>query len=317
MKTPIVFIIFNRPKEARLVFEAIQKIKPEKILVISDGARNNEESSLVNESRAIIDSIDWKCEVVKNYSDINLGCKKRLSSGLDWVFSLVDKAIILEDDCLPDKSFFYFCDELLNKYEHDERIMHISGNFFHTDNKSFTEVSSYYYSKIPHIWGWATWSRAWNKYDVKISDWPILKNNKKLKDVFENPGAHEYWSRVWDQYYNNKIDSWDGQWLYTCIKNKGICINPTHNLVTNIGFSNTATHTKKINTFANIPLDPVEFPLVHPNIISVTKSYDDYIFRKNFGIDNNFFYRILRPIKNRFPNLYWNIRNKIKSWTGL
>ncbi len=317
MNTPVVFIVFNRPTETKRVFDVIRDIKPKKLFIISDGARNESDKLLVQQTRLIIDSIDWQCEVYKNYSEKNLGCKKRISSGLDWVFDIVDEAIILEDDCLPDPSFFHYCEELLYKFQDDQQIMHISGNFFQSKNMSFNEKSSYYFSKIPHIWGWATWSRAWKKYDVNISDWPEQKCAKSMQTLLQNNGAYEYWSKVWDQYFKGEIDSWDGQWFYTCVKNKGLSINPTENLVTNIGFSANATHTKKVSKFANIPSGSVKFPLIHPEIISVIKKYDDYIFRENFNIDNKIIHKMLRPIKDRFPNIYWKFRNKFRLIAGL
>lgn len=304
MKTPVAFIIFNRPKETQCVFDVIKTIKPKKLFIISDGPRNKEEVLVCNEVRSIVENIDWPCEVQRNYSDTNLGCKKRVSTGIDWVFEHTDKAIILEDDCLPEPTFFPFCEELLEKYKDNEEVMHISGNFFHQKNRNFISNNSYFFSSIPHIWGWATWRRTWKKYDVAMSEWPKLKEFGKLKHIFNNEAVYEYWSTVWDQYKKDKIDSWDGQWLFACIKNKGICINPTINLVSNIGFGTDATHTKKSNLFSSIPTMPIAFPLSHPKKIEIDWVSDNFTWRQNFGINRKLSQRILGPLRRKFPYFY-------------
>ena len=132
-KTPVVMIIFNRPDTVNEVFQIVKKAKPPKLLLIGDGARENKigEKEKVEECRKIIQKVDWDCEVLTNFSPTNMGCKKRISSGLDWVFSHIERAIILEDDCKPADCFFRFCDEMLEYYKDDERIMLVSG-----DNKS-------------------------------------------------------------------------------------------------------------------------------------------------------------------------------------
>lgn len=294
MKTPVAFIIFNRYEQTRRVFEMIRKVKPEKLLVISDGPSHDK-------VRAIIDTVDWPCTVLKNYSETNMGCRKRLSSGLTWVFEQVDRAIILEDDCLPNESFFSFCEELLEKYKDDEEVMHISGNFF---QKKPIE-NSHYFSSIPHIWGWASWRRAWKYYDVDLKDWP---NNTSLKEKL--PGAvYEYWSTVWKQYYENKINSWDGQWMYTCLSRNGLCITPTKNLVSNIGFGATGTHTKnKDSIFANMKTDEIEFPLIHPERKILTKA-DMFTWKQNFGIDRTWKQIILGNFRRRLPKIYMLFRH--------
>ena len=168
LSTPVAFIIFNRPDTTARVFAEIAKARPPKLLVVGDGPRANRdgEADRVAEARAIIKNVDWPCEVLTNFSTPNLGCKKRVSSGIDWIFEQVEEAIILEDDCLPDPSFFQFCEEMLARYRHDDRIAMISG-----DNFLFGQVpvpESYYFSRYCHIWGWASWRRAWKDYDVNI-----------------------------------------------------------------------------------------------------------------------------------------------------
>src|SRR5512139_3287315 len=171
LKTPVAFIIFNRPDTAERVFAEIAKARPPKLLVVADGPRANRsgEAEKCAATRAIIDRVDWDCEVLTNFSDTNLGCKNRVSSGIDWVFEQVPEAIILEDDCLPHPTFFRFCEELLERYRDDERIGMISGDNFQLGQKRTD--ASYYFSRYNHIWGWASWRRAWRHYDREASAW--------------------------------------------------------------------------------------------------------------------------------------------------
>lgn len=308
LETPIAFIIFNRPETTQRVFDEIKKVKPKKLFVISDGARNEEEEAIVVETRKIIDQIDWSCEVHKNYSDTNLGCKVRVSSGIDWFFENVEQGIILEDDCLPNQSFFWFCKELLERYADDEKVMHISGDFFQQKNKNFNHPESYYFSVVPHIWGWATWRRAWKHYDVNLKDWPRIKEGGEVAQVLNRQEVYDYWSYVWDKYHAGTKNSWDGQWAFACITNNGICINPTVNLVSNIGFGRNATRTKELTWVANLPTQELTFPLVHPLKTDVDRRADAYTFREVFKINKNLFRRMVQPLKTALPGSYQKIK---------
>jgi hypothetical protein len=146
--------------------------------VIADGPGSGEDLVKCEAARKIINQVSWDCEVLTNYSDVNLGCKKRISSGLDWVFKQCDEAIILEDDTLPHSTFFRFCSELLERYRDDQRVMMICGQNLQFGRK--VNPYSYYFSRCPHIWGWATWRRAWNHFDLKMKSWPALRNTSWL-----------------------------------------------------------------------------------------------------------------------------------------
>ena len=282
-KTPILFIIFNRRDVTTMVFNEIRKIKPSKLFVVADGPRleRDGEKEKCEETRAIIESIDWECEVFKNYSDINLGCKKRVSSGIDWFFENVEQGIILEDDCLPNQSFFRFCEEMLEKYKDEEKIGMISG-----DNFQFGKVSndySYYFSRYSHIWGWASWRRAWKKYDVDIKSWPQIKKDNGLKNIFNNIKDTYYWSSIFNDVYNNKIDTWDYQWSFTCFVNNYLSVMPAVNLVSNIGFSpNGSTHTRRISKFSNMKTSELSFPLSGPLEIVRNIESDKITQRENY-----------------------------------
>jgi len=310
LKTPIAFFIFNRPEQTRFVFEAIQEAKPERILVVADGPRHESERELCEAARAVIDNINWKCDVQKDYSETNMGCRARVSSGLDWVFQETDRAIILEDDCLPHSTFFLFCEKLLNHYAQDEQVMHISGNFFQEKNRRFRSRDSYYFSVLPHIWGWASWRRAWKYYDVNMKKWPKIRTSGALRKIITDPAVYEYWKTVWDEYYKGAIASWDGQWAFACMLQEGLSINPTVNLVSNIGFGPDARGTNDANSiFANRPTKEIKFPIIHPKNIKPDKKADSFTWRQNFGINRKLRQRMLGPLRRYLPNQYNTIKN--------
>lgn len=305
LTTPIAFVIFNRPDTTRRVFEAIRKIRPSQLLIIADGARNKDEWAKCNEVRTITENIDWECRVLRNYSEINLGCKKRVSSGIDWVFENVDRAIILEDDCLPHESFFYYCEELLEKYNNNPRIMHISGDNFQAKNIKFIYNESYYFSVIAQIWGWATWRRAWKLYDLDMNSWPQIKASGALKNTLHSDAVVDRWSYLFQQHYENKINSWDGQWTYACLINNGLCIMPKVNLISNIGFGKDATHSKtETHEFANIPTCEIEIPLTHPRDIVANIEADKYTQSYVFTVNRYWGQKIRWFFKSVFPRSY-------------
>jgi len=297
LTTPVALMIFNRPETTARVFEAIREAKPQKLLVIADGPRAGRESEARQcaLTRAIINRVDWPCEVLTNYSETNLGCKRRISSGLDWVFATVAEAIILEDDCLPERTFFRFCQELLERYRDDERIMHISGNNFQF-GRNKTDFS-YYFSRYPHIWGWASWRRAWQNYDVSLKLWPEIREGKRLCAHLGSNRAYSYWERIFDKVYRGEIDTWDYQWTFVCWIQNGLSILPSDNLVSNIGFGLNSTHTGKPNKLAAMPTRPMEFPLKRPSFMMRNDPADQDTQADQF--DNS----LIRKIRNKIINM--------------
>jgi len=283
---PIIFFIFNRPAETSRVFERIREARPEKLLIIADGPRSSRpgEAALCRHTREILDRVDWPCEVLTNFADTNLGCGRRVASGLDWAFEQVEEAIILEDDCLPDPSFFPYCAELLERYRNDERIMMISGNNFQ-DGASRTP-DSYYFSRFAHCWGWATWRQAWRLFDFQMRDWTQRRRTRWLKSVAQNLVLERYWARCFDDVTSGKIDSWGYKWMYCVLIHNGFSIAPDVNLVTNIGFGVKATHTLIADERYVVPSCAMKFPLRHPVAIDVCKQADEFekvYLRPQFG----------------------------------
>lgn len=301
MKTPIALIIFNRPENTARVLETIADARPEKLLIIADGPRPVEpgESEKCLAARAVVENVNWDCEVLRNYSDINLGCGRRPATGIDWVFENVERAIILEDDCLPHPTFFPFCEELLERYRDDERVMTISGNNFQYGAKSTSH--SYYFSTYPHTWGWATWRRAWRLYDFQAQLWPPLRETSFLLDVLGDPDSVPYWRDIFDS-LETRPDVWDYQWIFTCWVQHALAILPNVNLVSNIGWGQNSTHTSALdNPSANLATEAMAFPLDHPAGMVRNREADKFTFENHYlGWTPNLYRRLRRRVLGRY-----------------
>lgn len=268
LTAPVAFFIFNRPDTTNQVFQQIRKAKPQKLLVVADGPRATHaaDTEKCAAARSIIDTVDWDCQILTNYSDINLGCKARMSSGLDWVFRTVDQAIILEHDTLPHPSFFRYCQELLTHYRDDSRVMTISGCNFQFGSQRTNY--SYYFSHCVHCWGWASWRRAWQFYDVTMSLWPEVSQGNLLQSIIGPDHALAYWQKVFEVTYRGYVNTWDYQWVFNCWSQNGLCILPSINLISNIGFNAEGTHTTNTSSrVANLPTGQMDFPLQHPPVM--------------------------------------------------
>jgi hypothetical protein len=288
LNTPVLFLIFNRPDTTQKVFDAIKKAKPKQLFVAADGPRENKEGEKekCEQARKVIEQVDWDCKVKTLFRDKNLGCKVAVSSAIDWFFENVKEGIILEDDCLPDQSFFWFCRELLEHYRDDTRIMTISGDNFQFDRKR--GEGTYYFSKYVHIWGWATWRRAWKHYDVNMKNFGEFKKEAQINNVFNIKQQQKYWMKIFQLVHEGKIDTWDYQWAYTCFINNGLCVTPNVNLVSNIGFSSNNTHTKdKSSTFSEMKAREIT-DIIYPNFVLADQEADLLTPKLCFGNKNIF-----------------------------
>ena len=302
MKTPVAFIIFNRPDTTQRVFQEIRKARPPLLLLIADGRRpdHSSDEEQCARARAIVDQVDWDCEVRRNYSEINLGCKKRVSSGLDWVFREVAEVIVLEDDCLPHPTFFQFCEDLLQKYRDDDRIGHIGGVNFQFGRKR--GPYSYYFSRYTHIWGWASWRRAWRGYDPSLAFWPKAREEKLLQHFLSDRLLVSYWTNIFQKVYERQIDTWDYQWTYHCWARNRFAIIPNVNLISNIGFDANATHTMGQSKFNNMKAEDMKFPLFHPPFITRDSAADGYTEKYHYFTGVPVF-RLLRQLMRSFHGM--------------
>lgn len=278
MKTPVIFLVFNRPEHTARVFQRIRAARPSKLFVVADGPRKSkpmDEQTCMTVRRLVEAGVDWDCELTKIFSETNLGCGKRVSSGITAAFETVEKAIVLEDDCLPDPTFFRFCEEMLERYEPHTNIGHVGGcNFLKKHNPH-----RYYFSRYGHVWGWATWKRAWSLYDFSMSDWPLYRDSRLLENGFQNSGASRYWSDLFDKTTAGEVDTWDYQWIFSLWKNNLSCIVPGTNLVQNIGFDETGAHSVAADSHLSMASSPSQFPLVHPHRIEKNEENDREVER--------------------------------------
>ena len=278
MNATIVVIIYKRTKPLIQLVEILKKVKPKKIYIIADGPKTKKEKVFTNIARSIIEkNIDWNCKINKIYSSKNLGLRKRIVTGLDKVFKSEEQAIILEDDCIPDFSFFQFCNQLLEKYKNNHKILSISGT---THSEDIYISQSYYFSKYFHSWGWATWKRAWKNYDDNMNEWKTKDDHKWLKRIIPNTIERIYWKKIFNMTSQNKINSWAYRWTYSHLKHGGLSIIPSKNLVSNVGFGKNATHNKLSVGSMRVKSSQIKFPLKHPKKISINDLKDHETAKK-------------------------------------
>lgn len=304
---PVVLIFFNKVDSTKKVFEHIRKVQPQVFYLVSDGPRaskDKEEETVFFLRKWVEDNIDWDCSVKKIYSKENMGCKKRVVSGLNEVFSKEEYAIILEDDCLPKKSFFNYCQKLLKYYKNDERIMLISGNN-QVPLKSYEITDDYTFSKNVWIWGWATWARSWHLYDGEITDWDKNKVKKILKQNLLSEFRIKELEKAIERVYRHEIDTWDYQWCYCVWKNNGLAIVPKYNLIDNLGFNiaealHTTGEMPKYLKEIFFTLDEFTKEIVISETIERNIEFDekyDEILKKDFINSRNLVFRVIRKIK--------------------
>lgn len=282
--TPILFLVFNRPATTQKVFERIREIKPAKLFIAADGHRVNKkgEKEKCEEVRNIIlKGVDWPCEVKTLFRNNNLGCGLAVSEGITWFFEHVEEGIIIEDDILPSYSFFEFAKELLKMYRNDESVWHIGGNSYNP----YKLRSPYYFSAYPHIWGWATWRRAWKNYRYQLDDINHERFFANINELFLTHSEKKFWIDFYEDYFKMlEKNTWDYQWTCRMWYNKGLAILPRENLITNIGFEEDATHTSDTNSWlAHLTANEIEIP-IDKETIKQNKKADLFTSREVFYI---------------------------------
>ena len=283
LNTPVVFLVFKRPELTAQVFARIREARPPRLFIVADGPRWDHpgEAEKCRQVRTLIEQgVDWPCEMVRDYAETNMGCARRVSSGITRVFEQVEEAIVLEDDCLPESTFFQFCAELLERYRSDERIAQIAGCSFRSVPPAGGE--SYFFSRYPHCWGWATWRRAWRHYDHAMKAWAVPEQQLKLLGGLEQPAERKYWRHAFSGVMSGKIDSWAYRWTLALWQQSCLSISPYRNLVANIGFDASATNTRDFNRLADLPVSAMPFPLVHPGSFTPDSEADERTSRRVF-----------------------------------
>lgn len=302
MDAAVLFIVFNRPYHTQKVFKKIQEAEPQRLFIAADGPRRDypADDRSCDQVRKIVSDIQWPCEVRYLFRPENLGCKLAISDAITWFFKYVDQGIILEDDCLPVNSFFSFASEMLDRYKNDLRVFQVTGNNFqHGIGRG---DGSYYFSKYAHIWGWATWKRAWDFYDPELKNWPVFRTRTEYQSLFSSEAEKKYWTKKLDHYfkYPEKADYWSLQWQFACWQQGGTIVTPQKNLVTNIGFG-SGTHTIIILDHLIVPSFEFWPPYSEPADAAICTCADAYTFTNTFRYKGTFFskvkYHIFRILK--------------------
>jgi hypothetical protein len=302
VKTPVLFIVFNRLSTAQRVFEAIRDYQPERLYIAADGPRadHSEDNEKCAAVRALAKQVDWPCTTATLFHDKNLDCKKAITTAVNWFFSFEPEGIVLEDDCLPGKDFFPYCTTLLERYRYDERVMHIGGANLQQGRRR--GHGSYYFSSIPSIWGWAAWRRSWTKYDINMTLFPEFEHYRQMINILPDERIAAWATAMARQVYEGKINTYDYQWAFTLIVNHGLGITPNVNLVSNIGFSADARHTTNSDdVHANIPVRELK-EIVHPEFMLADREAD--LFQISLSVPANpapapanFFHHTVQSVK--------------------
>jgi hypothetical protein len=312
LETPVALVIFNRPEVTAQSFAQIAKVKPRRLFVIGDGPRESRphDAELCAAARQVVERVDWDCEVIRDFSPINLGPHQRIASGLNAAFQQTEELIVLEDDCIPDPSFFRFCQELLERYRDDDRVMHIAGNHLQADTYRSTPYS-YTFARWNITLGWATWRRAWQHFDLEVRRWPELRETTFLDELMRDPRAVEEFRAIFDDVYNRpgQHEGWDYAWSFACWSQNGLSLIPSQTLVGNIGWGPDATHFP-----GGPPDDPrgrlkpvaMTFPLVHPPCPVQDRAVDDFIVRQY----------VIKPQPSPLGRLYMFGRRVLRSLLG-
>jgi hypothetical protein len=274
----IAFFIFRRPETTARVFAEIRKARPNKLYLIADGAREDrpEEQDLVQRTRDVVSEIDWPCNVTRVYADKNLGLRQRIFTGLDYVFSKEDSAIVLEDDCLPSQSFFRFCSELLDVHEINENVALISGFNFAPSKRL---EADYFFSTSTYIWGWASWARTWKAFRAspQVESW-TKQETEEIKDTFASKIQMKEFLGMMS--IADTLNTWDISLAVWVRQSKKLTIVPRLNLVENIGFGAEATHTKFEAFDVQLPSSDYSAALVHPKVITADFKAERAMWRK-------------------------------------
>jgi hypothetical protein len=300
LNTPVLFLIFNRQEITQKVFKAIRQAKPKQLFVAADGPRKGKENEKekCKQARKIIEQVDWNCEVRRLFQDKNLGCKIAVSSAIDWFFQNVDEGIILEDDCLPNQSFFWFCQELLERHKNDMRVWHIAGR--NNLGSYLPSLYDYHFATGGSIWGWATWKNRWEYNNLSLDIIEDKEASKKLKDFLCNTNSFRGHLDAMRAIKEGKVNTWDYHWGFSIKINNGLSIVPSKNLVKNIGFGEDATHTTFNNIDQlNIVANEIVFPIKHPPTVSVDRKLSNLQDNIAFSSESK-----LKSFIKKFPALY-------------
>lgn len=273
IRSPIVLFIFLRDSNVLQTINVLRQVNARSIYLVGEGPRpdrKGERERVLNVRDAVLKAIDWDCSVKTNFVDEDIGAGNRIASGISWVFEYEERAIFLEDDVAPTIDFFRYCDELLEYYNDDKRIMAVCGSNL---IQEYGIEESYLFSQLVFPWGWATWKRAWLNYDYKVSEWKRFKKSRYLEKQFPDKTIYRIRAKTWDQAYSGIDYTWDYQFLFHIMINSGYTIIPKKNLICYLGFDDVSTNSTGRNKFMNTPCE-LDLPLVHPQNVFKNIEYE-------------------------------------------
>lgn len=308
-QTPILLIIFNRPATTQQVFNAIKQVKPKFLFVAADGPRPTmpDDKEKCKQARAIIEQIDWDCDIKILFREKNLGCGCGPAEAITWFFENVEEGIILEDDCLPSNDFFRFAETMLHKYKDNDKIMLVAGTNFLGSWKS--KKQAYFFSSFIHTWGWASWQRAWSLYDYELSDWGEKKSLSQFKKNIATRRMYNRLMYIFDYTKANlsSITWWDFQWCYCVLKNGGLCVVPSVNLITNLGIGSDSSHTTNPNNLATPILKTyvLKGNLLDDMPLVAELPFDKKFFKKIFLKKRNLITRSIKFLRRNIKKLFF------------
>ncbi len=265
LEIPVVMIVFNRADRARAVFERVRAAKPRKLYVVADGPRAGiaADPDSCAAAREIVDEVDWDCEVVRDFSETNLGCGGRILSGLDRVFAENESAIVIEDDCLPDPSFFGYCADALEHHANDDQIFAVTGAKYPCEPR--TAPNSYRFTRMFNGWGWAGWRRSWQSVDWDMADYPAFRDARVMDKKARSKLEAEFFMNGFEKGYTREIERWDWAVMFSAYQHQQYFLTPDRNLISNTGWGEDATQSKQVgHILGNLPTYDMPLPLRHP-----------------------------------------------------
>jgi hypothetical protein len=313
-KTPILYLIFNRPDVSARTFKSIAEIKPEKLFIAADGPRlgNKEDFELCEKTRAtILGLIDWPCKIETLFRDENLGCRRAVSEGISWFFTHVEAGIIIEDDCVATPDFFPYCQKMLVEYNDSLDVGMIQGTNFLGKTRC---KESYFFSKYFIVWGWATWKNKWMLYKDELENWSEVRNTQWLQNIFNNKNVSRYYTLMFDKMSEGTVDTWDSNWVYALLRANQLVICPTRNLISNIGFVGTFVN-KSHHHLMNLPVATLEIDnlqksesIIHNSTLDSIQFYNSKMGRFSLKV----YFRV------RYKDSFiLSVAYRIKNWLHL
>ena len=306
---PVLFLVYNRFETSNKVFDSIKAYKPLKLYLAADGPKNHldyEKCKAVRDS--IIQKIDWNCDVKFLFREVNLGCKKAVITAIDWFFENEEEGIILEDDCLPNTTFFQFCEQMLDEFKGNRDVMHISGCNFFDQSIKFKNI---FFSKFCFVWGWATWRESWKSYDHNLG-FIDADNPRGFFQKYSNNDFNQlfYWEQLYSKLIKNSIDTWDYQWMFSIWNQNGLCIVPPKNLIKNIGFSESALHTQNLNSpYSKMKQNDFEISKINKKIKVTSIKHELFVFYHNY-LEQFSLNKPKKSVSKIEPNFYKNLYSR-------